>query len=127
MLDRVPTLLDAAHLGLVFIDVLGNGEVHRSASSVRVAQSSRPIGEETRMARLQLGREVTVDLQANAYFNENGGRPCHDHLLSFRRRSSGFQITVLRFWPGQASRRMPVPEHSQGKWLQGVSPSRRAL
>jgi hypothetical protein len=36
------------------------------------------------MARSELGRDVTVDLQANAYFNENWGRPRHDHLLSFQ-------------------------------------------
>ena len=37
------------------------------------------------MARSELGREVTVDLQANAYFNENGGGPTHELLLSFKR------------------------------------------
>ena len=46
------------------------------------------------MARLQLGREVTVDLQADAYFNENRGRPCHDHLLLYHLLS--FQAAQFR-------------------------------
>ena len=33
------------------------------------------------MARSELGREVTVDLEANAYLNENWCRPRHDHFL----------------------------------------------
>jgi hypothetical protein len=33
------------------------------------------------MARSELGRKVTVDLQANAYFNENWCRPSHNHFL----------------------------------------------
>jgi hypothetical protein len=35
--------------------------------------------------------------------------------IGFSGGALGFQITVLRFWLGPTSRRMPLPKRSQGK------------